>query len=310
MKSENTKQFQFTVVQSGVRLDKFISGQVPDLSRTQVQKLIEDGWVTVDGNLEKASYKLGTGDTVLVKMPPPTPSHLTPENIPVPILYEDEDILVVDKPANLTVHPAPGHQSHTLVHAILSHLAAVSDSIQRPGIVHRLDKDTSGVMVIARNSKAHENLATQFKQHAVLKVYLTLVRGHLTPEEGVIEAAIGRDSSDRKKMAVAGDNRGRRALTRYKVIRYLGSYTLLEVMPQTGRTHQIRVHLAAIGYPVVGDATYGVKSSLIHRQFLHAHKLGFTLPTTGKYIEFTSPLPEDLEKALKEITQLVKVSSR
>jgi 23S rRNA pseudouridine1911/1915/1917 synthase len=301
MKSENTKQFQFTVVQPGVRLDKFISGQVPALSRTQAQKLIEDGYVTVDDRIEKASYKLRVGDRVLVKMPPPTPIHLTPENIPVPILYEDEDILVVDKPAGLTVHPATGHQSHTLVNAILSHLAIVSDSTQRPGIVHRLDKDTSGVMVIARNLKAHENLAMQFKQHTVIKVYLTLVRGYLTPKEGVIEAPIGRDSSDRKKMAVAGDSRGRRALTRYKVIRYLENYTFLEVMPQTGRTHQIRVHFAAIGHPVIGDATYGVKSPFLHRQFLHAHKLGFNLPSTGKYIEFTSPLPEDLEKALKEI---------
>ncbi len=295
------KEFLFVVEQSGIRLDKYISEMCPELSRTQAQRLILDGQVTVNGNPEKASYKLSAGDRVHVKIPPPTPSHLTPENIPVPILYEDDDILVVDKPAGLTVHPAPGHTGHTLVNAVLSHLATLSDDVQRPGIVHRLDKDTSGVMVIARNPVAHENLAAQFKQHTVKKVYLALVRGYLTPEEGVIEAPIGRDSGDRKKMAISGESRGRKALTRYKVIRFLGNYTLLEVMPQTGRTHQIRVHLAAIGYPVVGDATYGIKSPILSRQFLHAHKLGFSLPSTGKYVEFTSPLPEDLEKALKAI---------
>jgi 23S rRNA pseudouridine1911/1915/1917 synthase len=300
--SEKTKQFNFIIVQSGIRLDKYISEMCPDLSRTQAQRLILDGQVTVNGNPEKASYKLSTGDKVYVKIPLPTPSHLMPENIPVPILYEDDDILVVNKPAGLTVHPAPGHTGHTLVNAVLSHLATLSNEAQRPGIVHRLDKDTSGVMVIARNPVAHENLADQFKKHTVKKVYLALVRGHLTPEEGIIEAPIGRDTGDRKKMAIASENRGRKALTRYRVIRYPGNNTLLEVMPQTGRTHQIRVHLAAIGYPVVGDATYGVKSPVLSRQFLHAHKLGFHLPSTGKYMEFTSLLPEDLEKVLKEIS--------
>jgi 23S rRNA pseudouridine1911/1915/1917 synthase len=295
------REFNFTVLQSGTRLDKYVSEICPGLSRTQAQRLIEEDQVTVNEALEKASYKLSAGDRVLVRIPPLTPSHLSPEDIPVSILYEDDDILVVDKPAGLTVHPAPGHRGHTLVNAILSHLTAVSDGAQRPGIVHRLDKDTSGVMVIARNPIAHENLAAQFKQHTVKKVYLTLVRGHLVPEEGVIEAPIGRDSSDRKKMTVVGESRGRSALTHYKVIRYSGDNTLLEVMPRTGRTHQIRVHLAAIGYPVVGDATYGVKSPVLSRQFLHAHKLGFCLPSTGKYVEFTSALPEDLEKALEEI---------
>ena len=295
------KEFRFVVEQSGIRLDKYISEMCPDLSRTQAQRLILDGQVTVNGNPEKASFKLSAGDTVLVKILPLTPSHLAPENIHVPILYEDDDILVVNKPAGLIVHPAPGHTGHTLVNAVLSHLVTLSDDVQRPGIVHRLDKDTSGVMVIARNPVAHENLAAQFKKHTVKQVYLALVRGQVTPEEGIIEAPIGRDTGDRKKMAISGESRGKKALTRYKVIRFLGNYTLLEVMPQTGRTHQIRVHLAAIGYPVVGDATYGVKSPVLPRQFLHAHKLGFHLPSTGKYVEFTSPLPEDLEKALKAI---------
>jgi 23S rRNA pseudouridine1911/1915/1917 synthase len=211
--SGTLKEFRFTVEQSGIRLDKYISEMCPDLSRTQAQRLIEDGQVTVDGNLEKASYRLSAGDTLLVKILPPTPSHLMPENIPVPILYEDDDVLVVDKPAGLTVHPAPGHTGHTLVNAVLSHLATLPDNAQRPGIVHRLDKDTSGVMVIARNPVAHENLAAQFKEHAVKKVYLALVKGHLTPEEGSIVAPIGRDSGDRQKLGVAGERRGRKAQT-------------------------------------------------------------------------------------------------
>jgi len=293
-----------TPSQTGSRLDRFVAGNCPGISRTQAQRLIEDGNVTVNGRPEKASYRLAAGDRVVVAVPPPAPSPLAPEDIPVPIIYEDKDVLVVDKPPGLTVHPAPGHHGHTLVNAVLSHLAASPDSEERPGIVHRLDRDTSGVMVIARNAAAHADLAEQFKQHRVTKVYLTLVRGRLTPEQGIIEAAIGRDSADRKKMAVTAESRGRKAVTRYRVQRYIGGYTYLEVMPQTGRTHQIRVHLAAIGYPVVGDASYGVAVPFLSRQFLHAHKLGFHLPSTGEYVEFTSPLPADLDRALKETERL------
>jgi len=302
--SDTHQEFRFAIEQPGARLDKFLADNCPGISRTQAQRLIEDGQVTVNGRPEKAGYRLALGDKVLIRIVPPAPSHLAAEDIPVPILYEDDEVLVVDKPAGLTVHPAPGHRGHTLVNAVLSHLASAPGGVERPGIVHRLDRDTSGVMVIARNAAAHANLAAQFKQHKVTKVYLALVRGHLTPEEGIIEAAIGRDAGDRKKMAVTGESRGRQAVTRYRVTRYIGNCTYLEVMPRTGRTHQIRVHLAAIGYPVVGDATYGVKSPLLSRQFLHAHRLGFSLPSTGKYVEFTSPLPADLEQTLKEIAQI------
>ena len=173
--------------------------------------------------------------------------------------------------------------------------------LPRPGIVHRLDKDTSGVMLVAKNNIALANLSDQFKSRSVKKVYLTLVKGHLKPERGVIEAPIGRDSGDRKKMAVTGESRGRQARTNYRVIRYVGKNSLLEITPETGRTHQIRVHLAAIGYPVIGDATYGKKSAYLNRQFLHAHRLGFYLPSSGKFVEFESPLPADLEKALKDL---------
>lgn len=285
-------------------MDRYLAENCPGISRTQSQRLIEDGHVTVNGRPEKASYKPSAGDMILVTITPLTPSNLAPENTPVPILYEDGDVLVVNKPAGLTVHPAPGHRGHTLVNAMLSHLATASGDTERPGIVHRLDRDTSGIMVIARNAAAHANLAAQFKQHKVTKVYLALVRGHLAPEEGIIEAAIGRDTGDRKKMAVTVESHGRQAVTRYRVVRYIGNYSYLEVMPQTGRTHQIRVHLAAIGYPVVGDAAYGVEVPFLSRQFLHAHKLGFHLPSTGEYREFASSLPADLELALKEITRL------
>jgi len=285
----------------GTRLDRFVSEKRPELSRTQVQRLIEDGFITVNNRPVKTSHRLTAGDKIKIAIPPPLPSPLSPEDVPITILYEDNDVIVVDKPAGLTVHPAPGHPRGTLVNALLAHyprLSELSDSL-RPGIVHRLDRDTSGVMVIAKNKSAEMSLVNQFKERTIKKTYLTLVQGKLTPEQGIIEAAIGRHPADRKKMAVVHE--GREARTRYRVVQYLENYTLLEVMPETGRTHQIRVHLSAIGYPVVGDAVYGVKSPLLSRQFLHAHKLGFRLPSTGDFKEFTSPLPEDLERALREI---------
>jgi 23S rRNA pseudouridine1911/1915/1917 synthase len=296
-----TKKYRFTADKLGVRLDKFIGDRCPELSRTQAQKLIGDGCITVNGKMGKASLKLNIGDNVNIVIPPAPPSPLSPEAIPLHILYEDDDLLVIDKTAGLTVHPAPGHPGHTLVNAILAHyphLADISDSL-RPGIVHRLDKDTSGLMVVAKNSSAQQDLAGQFKAHLVSKSYLVLVKGQLTPERGAIDAAIGRDPHNRKRMAVVTE--GREARTEYQVINYIGKHTLLEVRPRTGRTHQIRVHLAAIGFPVVGDKIYGVKSPFLARQFLHASRLGFTHPTTGQYVEFTSDLPADLAKALEDI---------
>jgi 23S rRNA pseudouridine1911/1915/1917 synthase len=284
-----------------VRLDKYVCQQLPELSRSRVQKLIADGHITVNDRPAKPGLKLNTGDRIEVTIPPTPPSLLEPEDIPLNILYEDEDLLVVDKPAGLTVHPAPGHPGHTLVNALLAHLPRLADSgdALRPGIVHRLDKDTSGVMLVAKSSKAQADLSGQFKSHSVNKAYLVLVRGHLTPETGISEAAIGRDPSHRQRMAVVA--RGREARTEYTVIKYIRDYTLLEVRPKTGRTHQIRVHLAAIGFPVVGDKIYGVESPFLGRQFLHASRLGFSLPSTGQYVEFKSELPEDLEQALRDI---------
>ena len=295
------KVYNFVADEPGVRLDRYVCERLAELSRTRIQRLIADGHITVNEQVAKAGLKLNAGDRLKVILPPAPPSPLTPEAIPLNIIYEDDDLLVVDKPAGLTVHPAPGHPAHTLVNAILARfprLAALSDSL-RPGIVHRLDRDTSGVMVVAKNSSAQAKLVEQFRARSVAKAYLVLVKGKLTPESGVIEAPIGRDPRDRKRMAVVA--KGREARTEYRVIKYIGDYTLLEVRPETGRTHQIRVHLSAIGYPVVGDRVYGVKSPYLSRQFLHASRLSFNLPSTGEYMEFKSELPSDLAQALKDV---------
>jgi len=295
------KVYNFVVDKQGTRLDRYVVERCPQLSRTQAQRLIVGGNVKVNDRVAKAGLKLNTGDRVNIIIPCTPPSPLAPEAIPLNIVYEDNDLLVIDKPAGLAIHPAPGHPSHTLVNAILSYVPDLPDSngSLRPGIVHRLDKDTSGVMVVAKNSQAQLNLIDQFKARSVVKAYLVLVKGHLTPEDGAIEALIGRSLRNRKRMAVVAE--GREARTQYHVVKYIGNYTLLEVRPETGRTHQIRVHLSAIGYPVVGDTMYGVKSAYLSRQFLHACRLGFTLPSSGEYVEFKSELPPDLEQALKDI---------
>ena len=295
------REYSFVVDIAGLRLDKFVVDSCSELSRTHAQQLIEDGFITVNGKTAKSSLKLNHDDKIDIVIPPEPQSHLEAENIPLSIVYEDPDLLVIDKPAGLAVHPAPGHPGHTLVNALLYYLptlAADADDL-RPGIVHRLDKDTSGLLIVAKNRLAQANLSQQFKDRIVKKTYITLVNGKLTPEKGTIEAAIGRDPSHRQRMAIV--NEGREARTEYSVIRYIGSYSLLEIKPETGRTHQIRVHLAAIGFPVVGDATYGLKSHHIPRQFLHAAKISFLLPSSGARVEFESPLPPDLEQALREI---------
>jgi 23S rRNA pseudouridine1911/1915/1917 synthase len=296
-----TKEYSFVADTAGLRLDKFVGERCPELSRTHAQQLIAGGFITVNGKSVKPSLKLNIGDKIDIDIPPESPPQLEPENIPLNIVYEDADLMVVDKPAGLPVHPAPGHPSHTLVNAVLNYLPGLAkdaDSL-RPGIVHRLDKDTSGLLIVAKNRLAQANLSQQFKNRVVKKTYLTLVQGKLTPEKGTIEAAIGRDPAHRQRMAIVA--KGREARTEYRVINYIGNYSLLEIKPETGRTHQIRVHLAAIGFPVVGDATYGLKSSRFHRQFLHASKIGFRLPSTGAFVEFESKMPPDLEKVLREI---------
>lgn len=296
-------RLQFTVTRAGVRLDKYIVEECPVLSRSYVQRLIEEGHVTVNGRAAKGSLRLGIGDRVDATIPPPAPVTAIPEEIPLTIVYEDNDLIVVDKPAGLAVHPAPGHPSHTLVNAILAYCPqiAVKGSV-RPGIVHRLDKNTSGLMVVAKNDAAQQHLSKQIKARSMVKRYLVLVHGRLSPERGLIEAPIGRDPGNRKRMAVVST--GREARTHYRVIKYVDNYTFLEVTLETGRTHQIRVHLSAIGFPVVGDEVYGRKSPQLKRQFVHASHLGFRLPSTGQYVEFSSKLPPDLAESLKHVALL------
>jgi 23S rRNA pseudouridine1911/1915/1917 synthase len=296
-----TDVYDLVVETAGLRLDRYVSEKCPEISRTYAQKLISDGLVKVNESPAKASQKLDFGDRVKVELKPELPSSLSPEPIPLNIVYEDADVMVVDKPAGMTVHPAPGHPAHTLVNAILAHLPELNDAEDtlRPGIVHRLDKDTSGLIIVAKNRVSQANLSAQFQSRTVKKVYLALVKGRLAPETGVIEAAIGRDRQHRQRMAVV--TKGRQAQTDYQVIRYLPNYTLLEVRPATGRTHQIRVHLAAIGHPIVGDTVYGEQSPYIARQFLHAARLRFKQPSTGAWLELESAMPDDMEKALREI---------
>ena len=295
-----SKIISLVVSEPGMRLDRYLAEKCPELSRTQAQKLVGDGLVTVNDQVAKAGLKLNAGDRLRITLPPPPDDSLSPEAMPLDIIFEDDDLLVIDKPAGLTVHPAPGHPRHTLINAILSHVPDLpeADDLRRPGVVHRLDKDASGLMVVAKNSQAQLNLISQFKARSVVKAYLVLVRGHVTPDDGVIEAPIGRDPRHRKRMAVVADGEGRESRTQYHVLRHIGDNTLIEVKPETGRTHQIRVHLSAIGYPVVGDRVYGARSDSLPRLFLHACRLGFKLPSSGEYQEFTSSLPPDLEQLL------------
>jgi 23S rRNA pseudouridine1911/1915/1917 synthase len=285
----------------GVRLDKYLAESPLGLTRSYLQKLIEDGCVLVNGRATRPAVKLKCGDRVEIVIPPAEPVQLAAEDIPLEVVYEDIDLAVVNKPAGLTVYPAPGHPSHTLVNAMLRRFPDLSTfgSSLRPGIVHRLDKDTSGLMAVARNEMARLNLVEQFKSRSVIKKYLVLVKGKIVPVRGAIDAPIGRDPADRKRMAII--SKGRPASTDYRVQQYMKGYSLLEARIQTGRTHQIRVHFAAIGYPVVGDAVYGVKSALLDRQFLHAHFLQIALPGSGQIRSFTCALPADLSNALASI---------
>ena len=283
------------------RLDKFLASRETDLSRAQIAGLVAGGLVKVDGAIVKSSYRLRGGETVEMEMLPPPPTGVSPQEIPLSVIYEDEDILVIDKPAGMVVHPAPGHRRDTVANALLARLPGIEEvgDEQRPGIVHRLDMDTSGLMVAAKNRRAHRHVSGQIKDRSVLKGYTALAKGNIDPPEGVIKARIGRDNRNRKRMAVV--DLGREAETSYRAVESAPGYTLLEVIPKTGRTHQIRVHLSALGYPIVGDALYGGKDPRLERQFLHAHLLGIRLPGTGDYMEFTSPLPADLKAFLSQL---------
>ncbi len=300
--------------QAGERLDRYLSSVVPGQSRSQIQRLIEQGQVAVAGRTAKANLAVKAGDRITVDVPEPAPSTAVAEDIPLTIVYEDPDLVVVDKPAGMVVHPAAGHDSGTLVNALLHRIKDLSGigGELRPGIVHRLDKGTSGLMVVAKNDHAHESLSRQFAEREVEKEYGALVWGVVQAGRR-IDLPIGRDPKDRQKMS-ARSRRARNAVTRITRARHYRGVTLCQVAIQTGRTHQIRVHLSAIGHPIVGDATYGghrarVAADLrpvltLERPFLHAHRLVFTHPTDGRRMEFESPLPQDLQAVLDAIEAL------
>jgi len=298
---------------SKVRLDAWLVEKLPDLSRARIQSLIRDGHVQVNGSASKPSHAIHNDDRIDVAVPPPAETRIEPEDIPLDALYEDNDILVINKPAGLVVHPAPGHDSGTLVNALLHHckdpdggtsLGGIGGEL-RPGIVHRLDKDTSGVLVVAKNDKALSGLQAQFKRHDVTKEYAAIVWGCPAPETGTIDTLVGRNPHNRKKMS-AKPQRGRRAVTHYRVVSKFAETSLLSVRIETGRTHQIRVHLAYAGYPVVGDRQYGRARKTRHpvaagRQMLHAKRLSLRHPCTGMELELEAPLPEDMRNLLRDL---------
>ena len=283
----------------GERLDVFVARRMAGLTRSRAQKLIDDEQVLVDGRAERASHRLAAGQRVSVTVPAAREASAQPEAIALDIIHEDADIIVINKPPGMTVHPSPGHETSTLVNAILSHCDDLSGigGVMRPGIVHRLDRDTSGVILVAKNDASHNALAKQLKERSVEKTYLALIKKTPKPAKGVIDAPIARDPKNRKRMAIIEG--GRESVTGYKVVERYGGYSLVEVRPKTGRTHQIRVHLAAIGHPIVGDRVYGKASKVMRRQFLHASRIAFTHPKTGARLEYAAELAADLRATLQ-----------
>ena len=283
------------------RLDKVCSEIFSDYSRSQIKQLLDGGNITVNGKTEKAKYKVKSGDVIRLEEPETKTLELRPENIPLDIVYEDDDVIVINKPQGMVVHPAPGHDEHTLVNALLYHcpLSTINGTF-RPGIVHRIDKDTSGLLMVAKNDKAHRSLAKQLKDKTNIREYVALVHGRIAEDEGTINAPIGRSLKDRKKQAVVKD--GRNAETHFEVLKRYRDYTFVKCILETGRTHQIRVHMKYIGHPLVGDPLYGPKKTIKgNGQFLHAGKLGFVHPTTGKLLIFEAPLPKIFQECLEKL---------
>ena len=296
--------FRILPWQEGERIDKCIVLLMDSLSRSYIQKMIRDGHVQVNGKAVRQNYRVDADDEVSFFLPEAVEPQILPEDIPLDILYEDDDLLVVNKPKGMVVHPAAGHYSHTLVNAVLFHckgqLSGIN-GVMRPGIVHRIDKDTTGSVLVCKNDAAHRFIAQQLKEHAIVRRSRAIVCGSVKEEEGVIDAPIGRDPSDRKKMAVNHKN-GKEAVTHYRVLQRFSGYTYIECRLKTGRTHQIRVHMASIGHPLLGDAVYGPKKCpfpSLEGQTLHAMILGFVQPSTKEYIETCAPLPDYFEHLLR-----------
>ena len=293
---------------SDLRLDLFLSKYLEDKSRSYLQHLIENGEVKVNGLLKKNNYKLKVNDKVEITIPNPVGLNVEPEDLPLDILYEDNDVIVINKPQGMIVHPASGVYTGTLVNALLSHCSDLSgiNGVARPGIVHRIDKDTSGILVVAKNDNSHNKLAEQLKEHSMTRVYVALVEGVLKKDEGIVEAPLGRHPVEKIKIAVV--NGGRRAVTHYRVLERFNKNTLVECVLETGRTHQIRVHMTYIGHPLVGDPVYGYKKQRfnLQGQMLHAKKLGFIHPTTGEYMEFQSKPPLYFSKVVSILRNELK----
>ena len=288
---------------AGQRLDKAVA-ELTDLSRSLANEQIKDGRILVNGQAKKAKYAVKEGDVISYELPEPEVVEYVAEDIPLEIVYQDEDVAVVNKPQGMVVHPSAGHTSGTLVNALMYHIQDLSgiNGVLRPGIVHRIDKDTSGLLMIAKNDQAHVALADELKDKKSLRKYWAIVHGNLPNDRGVIEAPIGRSEKDRKKQAVTA--KGKPALTRFQVLERFGDYSLVELQLETGRTHQIRVHMAYIGHPVAGDEVYGPRKTLKgHGQFLHARTLGFTHPRTGEALEFTAEVPVIFQETLEKLRQ-------
>lgn len=302
------QRLELTLHEEGERIDRALSTAVPDLSRTQIQRMLKEGQITVNGTAVKPNFRLEGGEQVVVTLPPPAETGIIPQPIPLDIRYEDDDMLVVNKPAGMVVHPSMGHETGTLVNAVLGHcpdLAGIGSEI-RPGIVHRLDKDTSGLIVVAKSDHALAYLQAQFKDRTVGKLYLALVEGHIQPPAALIDAPIGRDPRQRKKMAVIssqGSLQARPAQTEYRTLTSYDDFTLVECTLYTGRTHQIRVHLAYVGYPIVGDRIYGRRRQRIplRRHFLHAAELRLKRPSDEEEMHFTAELPPELQAILDDL---------
>lgn len=296
-------EVSFVVDVNNIRLDRFLSGRLENASRTLIQDYISNGYVQVNQKIEKASYKVKIDDMITVQIPKNTELDILPEEIPLDIVYEDHDVIVINKPSGMIVHPSSGITSGTLVNALLYHCNDLSgiNGITRPGIVHRIDKETSGLLMVAKNDHAHASLSKQLKDHTVTRKYIALVHGSIPHEFGKIDAPIGRDEKDRQKMAVTKKN-SKEAITNFRVLKHYQDMTLIECRLETGRTHQIRVHLSYIGYPVYGDPKYGKrKDDTTYGQYLHAKTLGFVHPSTNEYMEFDSSLPDFFQEKLEEL---------
>ena len=302
------QEFYPTDMEDHVRIDKYLAEACPDLSRSYIQKLLKSGLVLVDGKPVKASYQVDEGDVISLDIPEAVEPEIEPEDMDLDILYEDQDVILVNKPKGMVVHPAAGHYSHTLVNGLMYHckdqLSGIN-GVMRPGIVHRIDMDTTGVIIACKNDMAHNSIAAQLKEHSITRRYQAIVHGVLKDDTGTIGGPIGRHPTDRKKMSINYNN-GKNAVTHYKVLKRFRQYTHVECRLETGRTHQIRVHMASIGHPLLGDLVYGPGKCPIpglQGQTLHAGILGFIHPRTGEYMEFTAPLPEYFTKLLNTLPE-------